>query len=321
MTVRGIECLEEAGEWVVRLQAESVPAEEVAEWVRWCEARPENLQAFERLQGGWDVLDALKGGTVSRASERSSWRRPALGLGLAACLATALVLIFHDRESADESALKALTASEINRSATLPDGSSLVLSARTFVNVDYNGVKRHLELSKGEAFFRVQADRKHPFEVSAGEVTVTALGTAFDVRRDDDRIVVTVEEGMVEVAGEESAGSRKRDRWRATAGYQVTWDRDERTARIALVDAATELRWREGQMAYLWEPLGLVVDDLNRHSQRRIVIRDAAIADLRYTGNVIPASIEDWVAAVTATYPVRAITLANGDIALESNPR
>ena len=57
MTVRDLQCLEEAGEWLVRLHADNLPSEDIAEWLRWCEASPENLWAFERLQSGWDALD------------------------------------------------------------------------------------------------------------------------------------------------------------------------------------------------------------------------------------------------------------------------
>src|SRR5690606_27077091 len=54
-------------------------------------------------------------------------------------------------------------------------------------------------LDKGQAFFRVAKDRRYPFVVSAAGRTVTALGTAFDVRVDSGALKVVLVEGKVRV--------------------------------------------------------------------------------------------------------------------------
>ncbi len=312
-----LQCLEQAGEWIVRLSADTLAAEEIAEWVQWCEAQPENLAAFERLQGGWYALDALKIPVPVQAPAKVRARRIGrIGWSAAAGL-TVLSLAAYQLWWNEQPVQNKVAAADINRSATLPDGSSMVLSARTSVTVDYTGTHRHLNLSRGEAYFEVQHDEVRPFVVRAGEVSVTAIGTAFDVRHEDSRIIVTVADGIVDVAGSGSS-SGAANRWRVAAGYQVAYSSRERTATIALVDTNAILKWREGQLAYLWEPLGTVVEDINRYSTRRVVLQDEQLAALRYTGNVIPESIEDWVAALAGIYPVRSVILPNGDIALES---
>jgi len=62
-----------------------------------------------------------------------------------------------------------------HRTVTLPDGSLMDLSAKTTVAVDFRGDTRRLKLSPGEAFFRVQPDKKRPFVVNAGMLDVTAV--------------------------------------------------------------------------------------------------------------------------------------------------
>jgi transmembrane sensor len=209
-----------------------------------------------------------------------------------------------------------VAASETNRAATLPDGSRVILSAQTSLNVDFNGPRRNLDLSAGEAYFKVQHDRRHPFVVQAGDISVTAVGTAFDVRREPNRITVTVEEGTVEIAGSTFAKIGLPTTWRAEAGYQLTYSSDGRTAMISSVDTSSALKWRSGELAYVWEPLGAVIEDLNRYSQHKVIIRDPAIAGLRFTGTVFTASLADWVKAIEQSYPVRADSAANGDIVL-----
>jgi transmembrane sensor len=235
----------------------------------------------------------------------------------AACLALvalAVILLPHERELSIPR--QQVAATQTNRAATLPDGSRVILSAQTSINVDFNGSKRNLELSAGEAYFKVKHDRQHPFIVHAGDISVTAVGTAFDVRREPDGVTVTVEEGTVEIAGNVFAKKGLPTTWRAEAGYRLTYSSQGRTAMIASVDTSNALAWRSGELAYVWEPLGAVIEDLNRYSAHKVIIKDPAIAELRFTGTVFTASLIDWVKAVEQAYPVRADTTANGDIVL-----
>jgi transmembrane sensor len=329
--------LQQASEWLLRMENPDRTEEDVNEWLRWCDADPNNLVAFEAFQKDWRDLDALKanggaqeGAPPSNSSGatliREADRRPLPGvrrwgvmlpLGLAAGVAlVALTVTLLTRQRALAIPSQQVAATETNRAATLPDGSRVILSAQTSLNVDFNGPRRSLDLSAGEAYFKVQHDRRHPFVVQAGDISVTAVGTAFDVRREPNRVTVTVEEGTVEIAGSAFAKIGLPTTWRAEAGYQLTYSSDGRTAMISSVDTSSALKWRSGELAYVWEPLGAVIEDLNRYSQHKVVIKDPAIAGLRFTGTVFTASLADWVKAIEQSYPVRADRAANGDIVL-----
>jgi len=54
-------------------------------------------------------------------------------------------------------------------------------------------------LDAGEALFDVAQEAKRPFIVSAGDRDIQALGTSFVVRRDDQKVSVTLMEGKVGV--------------------------------------------------------------------------------------------------------------------------
>jgi transmembrane sensor len=325
---------EQASEWLLRMDNPDRTEEDVNEWLRWCDEDPHNLAAFEAFQKDWRDLDALKipagatgptptGNGVDDGlvrdlpiSKVQRWRLTvpaAIAAGLAVVAVTSLLL---RREHELPNPPQQVAAAETNRAATLPDGSRVILSALTSLNVDFNGSRRNLELSSGEGYFKVQHDRNHPFIVHAGDVSVTAIGTAFDVRREPNRVTVTVEEGTVEIAGSAFAKIGLPTTWRAEAGYQLTYSSNGRTAMISSVDTSSALEWRSGELAYVWEPLGAVIEDLNRYSKHQVIIKDPAIATLRFTGTVFTASITDWVKAIEQAYPVRADTTPNGDIVL-----
>ncbi len=338
--------LEQASEWLLRMDNPARTEEDVNEWLRWCDEDSENLTIFEAFQKDWRDLDALKVDAHVEAAAAgprglddliltlpqkkallqqetarlatSGVRRSKRAVLVAAAASVALALVIVSRWHVRELSIprQQVAATETNRAATLPDGSRVILSTQTSINVDFNGSRRNLELSAGEAYFKVKHDRQHPFIVHAGDISVTAVGTAFDVRRETDGVTVTVEEGTVEIAGNVFAKKGLPTTWRAEAGYRLTYSSQGRTAMIANVDTSSALKWRSGELAYVWEPLGAVVEDLNRYAQHKVIIKDAAIAAMRFTGTVFTASLADWVKAVEQAYPVRAENNADGDIVL-----
>jgi transmembrane sensor len=342
------ERLQQASEWLLRIDNPARTEGDVNEWLRWCDEDSENLAVFEAFQRDWRDLDALKADVGAEESVSASsgvgddlnlsaaqkrallrpeihgfsissvrWRKLMVPVAAAACvalIALAIILVPHEREVSIP--LQQVAATQTNRAATLPDGSRVILSAQTSINVDFNGTKRDLDLSAGEAYFKVKHDRHHPFVVHAGDISVTAVGTAFDVRRGPNEVTVTVEEGTVEIAGNVLAAKGLPATWRAEAGYQLTYSSQGRTAMITSIDTSNALDWRSGELAYVWEPLGTVIEDLNRYSKHKVIIQDPAIAELRFTGTVFTASLADWLKAIEQAYPVRAENTSDGDIVL-----
>jgi ferric-dicitrate binding protein FerR (iron transport regulator) len=86
---------------------------------------------------------------------------------------------------------------------SLPDGSMVTLNKHSQVSFPekFSNDKRVLQLS-GEAFFKVKPDKKKPFEVHTNNVTITVVGTSFNVRSRGDTTEIIVETGLVEVATE-----------------------------------------------------------------------------------------------------------------------
>ena len=80
------------------------------------------------------------------------------------------------------------------RAVPTVDGTDLVVASVTDSRVS-------MRLNDGSARFEVTPDRTREFEVVAGDVTVTVLGTVFDVTRDGDDVRVDVTRGRVRVDG------------------------------------------------------------------------------------------------------------------------
>lgn len=302
--------LEEAADWVVRLSEASRTESDVNEWLRWCDARHGNLEAFELLQQDWRDAGALRAPVKARA-----YPRPRIVAGAALALVVIVASISpwfwgHPKTQTYES--EAMT-----RAATLPDGSSVTLSPRTVVRVSFARSERRLMVSSGEAYVKVLHESTRQFVVDAGEIQVTAVGTAFDVRRDPDMILVTVEQGVVEIASAPMAQDRSSNLWRVGAGYQLVYTPRTQSATLASVDSARALQWRSGELAYAGTSLKSVVEDVNRYSDRHIVLADSTIGEYLYSGTVFTRFVDDWVKALTVAYPLQVRREADGTLILE----
>lgn len=82
----------------------------------------------------------------------------------------------------------------------LPDGSAVALNKNSEIIYPskFKGGVRKVKL-KGEAFFDVKRDTERPFMIDAGPVTITVLGTSFNVRNTGTEVEVIVETGRVKV--------------------------------------------------------------------------------------------------------------------------
>ena len=294
--------IDEAADWFLRLRDDDVGEDELARWFQWC-AHPENLKEFERISGVWRGLENPRSGPLPRPERsliRRAWGTPlsvacAAGLLMVIAVGTLVLprLFSHPRD---------FTARSTIHSDVLPDGSRVTLAPRSEVSVQISTTERTVAMATGEAFFRVHPDKHKPFTVTTSQVAVTAVGTAFDVRSESDRVTVTVQEGVVDVS---PVGVTGRQRWRVTAGSQISYDLGSHTARISAVEADRLVAWHTGRLEYVATPLGVVVADVTRYSGRVVEIADPALLALTYTGVVLTGAIDDWLAALQTTFPIR----------------
>lgn len=159
----------------------------------------------------------------------------------------------------------------------LADGSELTLAPRTRLRVHLTSRSRDLELEAGEAIFAVAKDRSRPFRVRAGDRTVEATGTAFQIARNGEGADVLLLEGGVRVQNHVLKTEH-----RLVPGQRLTPDLSVRRLDPAAVEARTA--WRDGELIFRSQPLAAVVADFNRYSADRVALGDAGLGQLRVSG-------------------------------------
>ncbi|WP_282143878.1 FecR family protein [Cellulophaga baltica] len=122
-------------------------------------------------------------------------------LKYAAALAiiTSLILVFQYRNNTTN-ILIATTTNALD-SIVLNDGSLVYLAPNSSLEYPetFKGEQRNVTLLKGNAFFDITKDPKHPFVIQSGKLKTKVLGTSFHIRMEEKECSVAVVTGKVEV--------------------------------------------------------------------------------------------------------------------------
>lgn len=277
----------EAADWFARLNRVEVSSADMEAFRLWRKA-PGHKEAYDEVDALWRRSETLKAdpdiqaaiaGALSKTpppSPRASGRkaRP-LGLGLA--FAGALVVAAGGGYVFLAPKTYATGVGE-QRTVPLADGSTLVLDTDSRVAVRLTGKRRDIRLTRGQALFDVAHDQARPFVVTAGETSVTALGTRFDVRRDGDGATVTLVRGLVEVREEVGEVDKV---WRLSPGQRVVTQAPRAAPKVVDVDTATS--WASGRLIFNAVPLREAVAEFNRYERRKIEA-DGAVGDELISG-------------------------------------
>jgi transmembrane sensor len=329
--------LEIATDWFARRRSgEMTPAETdaLAAWLAQDEAHAEAFAAAGRMwsASGLDAIRehpqilALRERGLARRSRRRWWM--AAAPAAAACLAALIALpgvLGPGLPTAPELLAPSIqqefrTSVGQRTTVRLPDGSLVTLDTDTVLRTRETAHRRLIFLDKGQAFFKVAHDKSRPFVVSAGGRTVTATGTAFSVRVAPKVFDVVLVEGSVRVESPVRATplGLPTGRVQATemqAGSELAaFDNRHWTVREA--DPAADTAWLHGRLVYKAAPLSEVVADMNRYSEKKIVIADAAVATRQLSGTYRAGDVEGFVKAVQDYGLARVASNDEGEVEL-----
>lgn len=283
--------IEEATDWLLRLEEESGDAGLRAAAEAWRHADPAHDRAWVHAERAWRLLATRKPQPVvprpdppavaPGASRLARVPAPARwAAGVAAALVVLFAVVYLPPALTRLQADFATETAEL-RQITLDDGTVVHLSPLTALDIRFTADRRAVTLLAGEAFFEVVPDRARPFEVQARELSVTAVGTAFDVRISDDALSVGVQRGAVEARSGFAASPPPA---RLGPGDRLVVDRRNGHVRRTRVAPEEVASWRDHKLFVEGATVAQVVDELRRYRSGWIVFAGSGLADQRITG-------------------------------------
>ncbi|MEM8988689.1 MAG: FecR domain-containing protein [Pseudomonadota bacterium] len=332
----------EAHEWRILLDSSKATAADKERFEAWISEAPQHAEYYDKAVTMWAALghvsrddidaDLLKApmrknsiAEGSPGSDKRKWRlrKPVLkwsgfsqaltGASVAAiaCLVAVIIMLGGQNTPSTGGVSTAVFESSIGEFKTinLEDGSTVTLGAASMAEAVFSADERRVTLIKGVALFDVAHDPERPFSVETEKLTVTALGTSFEVRNVGGVFRVAVSEGNVAVSYPVVIGGRPSSllmRRELSVGETISSQRTVGLAQTRKINPEAVGAWRKDRLIYYGAALSELVADANRYSEIPVLIDENAVdvAELPVRGAFNARDIDAMLSSLEAVHPV-----------------
>jgi len=310
--------LDQASDWIAKLD-KGLNKQQVILFQQWLHLCPKNMATMLEVAQMWDKMDDVTRLADMFPRPKSKQNKRPVWLG---AIAASIFIVFSFsffapfqnidgfsiEQSNDVAANSFSYQTEIGETSTiqLPDNSQLLLNTNSSVKVTYTAKARVIELQRGEIHIDVAHDTARPLSVLAGGQVIQAVGTAFNVQLDVDRVELIVTQGKVLVQEKPieefqllidtnntklSLNERsvsKDEKIELILGKHAV----QNTVKVDTRDIATKLSWRKGKLIFTGESLEEVLVEISRYTKVQFELeqnnnlKDVKVAGVFKTGDV-----------------------------------
>lgn len=295
-----------AADWLARRNNGEHSAEDQRAFLVWLNANEVNRAAFAKAEALWEQMRGLDSIADQQLAEARAFlarnrQQPARRRYAVAALAliTAGVVWQADWLSYLNDQTYQTAVGE-SRSIDLADGSRVELNTNSAAKVHYSRAGREVRLVYGQAVFTVAHGDHRPFEVHAGKGKIRDVGTQFDVRYNDDWVLVAVLDGEVEVAGGPDSSPKPLHR-----GQQLSYTPSGEITMTQVIDINTFSAWRERKLVFQGQPLKEVLEELGRYHRATVTVTAPKILDTKVSGIFPTDNLPQAMQTIATALPIK----------------
>lgn len=298
------EFLPEIDELIAKVLTDEANADEKADFEKWLNESPENQRYFDDLTRIWsdsaevfdntDVAQSVNTDVAwNKVQKRISIAKPlkvswlrSNALKVAAAVAVLIAAVFYFKDSAPPQ-YNYVAEAKVTTD-TLTDGSIITLNKKSSVTTVFSKKERRVRMS-GEAFFAVAPNKEKPFVIEVKTVEVKVVGTAFNVDNisKDGKVIITVQEGIVEVKG-------KNDIKTLLKGDKVIYDLATDTFEATEDVTKKMMEYKKGKLEFDGNTLKDVVNQINKFYGQNIEIASTGIENCQVNTVYAGEDVEQW---------------------------
>lgn len=188
----------------------------------------------------------------------------------------------------------------------LADGTQVTLNSETTLVYPevFERRKRDVKLVRGEAFFDVARNERAPFTVSSEDVTVSVLGTQFDINTygHNSSTVVYLKEGSVRLTEHVSGENHQ---YLLRPGDLFNANRSTGYCSIGHEVPSSKIEgWMHDRYQFVDAPLAEVIKFLERHYGMSFRVQNTDLYRYTYTMSFYNESIDDIMTAMKVITPI-----------------
>ncbi|UUO22718.1 DUF4974 domain-containing protein [Colwellia sp. M166] len=349
---------EQANLWITRLD-KGLSRAEKQQLIAWINQDESHYAALNKISFLWSdlatrhELSGLFSHKAETKSQNDYFMKGLLAAGLA-CVALLTANLFSDVNkiwpSSQHHVNPALAYQKYSsqygeqKQLTLDDGSIVELNTNTVIEVAYSKLQRKITLIRGEAKFDVAKDKNRPFTVVSGHNSFTALGTIFNVQRDNiSSAELLVKEGRVLIAEANAPVDKLLNAINTpieqnsphlnpalrspsnnniiSAGEKVAIANDIASEKQSLSaqEVKQELAWQQGILIFDGEPLKQVLKEVQRYNTIKFMPIDNDLAKLRVSGYFKTNDLNALLQSLHYNFAIDAKKITTNTYALSSS--
>ncbi len=313
---------QEATEWFARMRGPD--ADQFREAFEAWRTVLAHAEIYENRRRAWDTVKFITNtGTgrqrdLARAKPWTS-RLPiwtiAAAVGFTLLAGAAVVVSVKQSATVSVGAPRTEVAAldEAPRRIILPDGSAVILDRGAKMEVAFNHSERRIHLVAGRGRFTVAHDVEHPFIVDAGDASVVAHGTMFDVELGSGRVGVALLQGAVEVRSQADS-SNGQPRVDLTAGQGVELVRGNISPPSPI--GKFEREWPNDMLELDGVSLAAAVETFNRTSRVRVTLGPDVDREMKVSGAFRRSDPDAFAYQLAETFALVVDPSADGSLTL-----
>lgn len=196
---------------------------------------------------------------------------------------------------------------------TLKDGSVIYLANNTTFSYpnQFNKKERKVSL-KGEAFFDIYPNPKQPFLIETDQVVIEVLGTAFNVKTENDsQFELIVERGKVKVTLKSDPSKYQV----VLPGEKITTNGDQLLK--SKTDNSAYSLWKTKRMQFKDETLNNIISVINKNYNSNIQLESQKLKDLKLTVTFYNNSLKEITHLICLSLNLSAETKSDSTIVIK----
>ncbi|MBU0697183.1 MAG: FecR domain-containing protein [Bacteroidetes bacterium] len=229
-------------------------------------------------------------------------------LAIAASLFLVLSAIFYIQHSLDTVTLK--TAAFETKQFILPDQSRVTLNNNTLITYSKNNFKdeRRLNLINGECFLDVVHNPTQPFSIHYKKLSITDIGTSFNVEVLKNKVNVAVNSGEVKLSIKDQPTKAF-----VKAGEAAYYQIEEKTIKKTVIKNKNYKAYADQNIYFKNTSLSEVVKTLESVYHQKIVLKNTDLNARKFTGEFKKQRLNDIILVIAETLNLK-VTHEEGKI-------
>lgn len=304
------ESIEEKAAYFFTCKKDGFTKNQEKEFLFWIDENIEHKKAFEKLERLQLLYSSLSKSTKERISQevhqdiksRKALKKTNLLKIVASVVFILGATLFTINEYLNFGIKHIYTSNKELRDVILPDGSKVILDAKTKLDIKYYSDKREVNISEGKALFEVSSNPNKPFIVNADMIKVEVLGTNFEVKNEKDKIAVDVISGKVKV--EQNKNDEFQQLAILTQGKHISFDKQSSKTVLKDIDIKNIASWKDGVLFFQDYSLQKAIDEFKKYKDIDIVIQKD-IQKYSISGSFGVDDIDKFIFALSKIYPIK----------------